>query len=98
MTPLTISDFQPCLHQMFVITLESGESYALELIEVRDLGEAPNPEFCKPFALTLRHPDRTAYLPQRTYHLEHELLGGLDLFVVPLGPDATGMRYEITFN
>ena len=98
MAPLTISDFLPRLHQMFEITLESGESYSLELIEVRDLGEAPSAEFRKPFALTLRNPDRTAYLPQRTYYLEHEQLGAMELFIVPLGPDASGMKYEITFN
>lgn len=98
MTQLTMADFLPYLHEKFVILLENGEAYALELTAVRDLGEAPSPEFRKPFALTLRNPDRTTYLPQRIYHLEHEQLGGLDLFVVPLGPDATGMQYEITFN
>ncbi len=98
MKDLTITDFQPCLHQEFVITLDDGTAYRLELIEVRDLGEAPRAEFRKPFALTLRHPDRAVYLPQRTYRLEHDQLGGMDLFIVPLGPDASGMNYEITFS
>lgn len=98
MSQLTIHDFLPYLHQKFVILLDSGQSYSLELIEVRDLGDAPGPEFRKPFALTLLNPDSSAYLPQRTYHLEHEHLGGMDLFIVPLGPDASGMKYEITFS
>jgi hypothetical protein len=94
----TLADFEPYRHQAFVIQLESGQPYALELVELRDLGAAPGPAFRKPFALTFRNPEKTAYLPQRTYHLEHEQLGGMDLFLVPLGPDASGMLYEITFS
>jgi hypothetical protein len=37
-------------------------------------------------------------LPQRIYRLEHERLGPLDLFLVPLGPDEAGQRYEAVFN
>jgi hypothetical protein len=37
-------------------------------------------------------------LQQRIYCLEHEQLGALDLFLVPLGPDAAGQRYEAVFN
>lgn len=94
----TLADFAPYLHDKFYIRLGNGEAYPLELVELRDLGAAPGPAFAKPFALTLRSPDPTAYLPQRTYRLEHEHLGGLDLFMVPLGPDAYGMQYEIIFS
>jgi len=30
--------------------------------------------------------------------MEHEKLGTFDLFIVPLGPDSAGMRYEVIFN
>jgi hypothetical protein len=98
MQPLNLTDFMPYLNQHFTIRLDSGDDYTLELVELRDLGAAPGPEFRKPFALTLRNPNQAAFLPQSTYHLEHELLGALDLFIVPLGPDAHGMQYEITFS
>lgn len=35
---------------------------------------------------------------QRTYRLEHPRLGALDLFLVPLGPEGGGMRFEAVFN
>ena len=39
-------------------------------------------------------------LPQQLYQMEHEKLGTLQLFVVPIGPDPEGqrMRYEVAFN
>lgn len=35
--------------------------------------------------------------PQSTYRLDHESIGPIDLFLVPLGPDEAGMRYESVF-
>ncbi|NLG96042.1 MAG: hypothetical protein GX491_01660 [Chloroflexi bacterium] len=95
---LTLDDFAPYLHQEFIIYLQNGEPYALELVELRDLGAAPGPTFRKPFAMTLRNPNNAAYLPQGTYQLEHEHMGSLELFIVPLGPSPEGMQYEITFG
>ncbi|MCA1594642.1 MAG: hypothetical protein LC754_18835 [Acidobacteria bacterium] len=37
-------------------------------------------------------------LPQMTYHLEHEQLGELDIFLVPVVQDARGFRYEAVFS
>jgi hypothetical protein len=38
-------------------------------------------------------------LQQQIYRLECEgLVESLDLFLVPIGPDANGMRYEAVFN
>jgi hypothetical protein len=38
------------------------------------------------------------YCRRGIYRLHHPARGALDLFMVPLGPDACGMRYEIVFN
>ena len=38
------------------------------------------------------------YLPQGNYRFFHESLGELILFMVPLGPNEHGMRYEVIFN
>lgn len=95
---LTLDDFTPHLHQEFIIRLQSGEPYALELVKLSNLGAASGPTFRKPFALTLRNPNNTAFLPQGTYQLEHEHLGSLQFFIVPLGPSPEGMQYEITFG
>jgi hypothetical protein len=37
-------------------------------------------------------------MPQRIYRLQHEELGQLELFLVPIGPDADGMCYEAVFS
>jgi hypothetical protein len=50
-----------------------------------------------PFSLVLRSPPG-APLPQRIYRLQHEELGALDLFLVPIGPDDAGMCYEAVFS
>jgi hypothetical protein len=41
-----------------------------------------------------------SHLPQSTYRFEHDTLGVLDLFVVPIGPpaDGDGMLYEAVFS
>ena len=97
---LTIETFQAHVDSAFTITLASGEVLTLTLIEARALGAAQLPEGRAPFALLFRHPalPRQAYLPQHIYRLEHASLGALEVFIVPLGPDAEGMRYEAIFT
>ena len=40
----------------------------------------------------------TPPVPQRIYGVEHARIGRLDLFLVPLGPDDAGQRYEAVFT
>jgi hypothetical protein len=35
---------------------------------------------------------------QRIYPLDHETLGSLELFLVPIGPDERGLLYEAIFT
>lgn len=88
-------DFEALLGTPFAIVLRDGE-LPLELIEARTL-KSPSPRPTSPFALLFRGPQRPV-LPQGTYPLAHGTLGRLELFMVPIGPDAVGMRYEIIFN
>ena len=50
-----------------------------------------------PFSLIFRSPPG-APMPQRIYRLQHEELGDIELFLVPIGPDADGMCYEAVFS
>lgn len=73
-----------------------GQRYRMQVAEVRAFpphGERP----VAPFSVVLRGA-RELRLAQGIYRLQHPSLGALDLFVVPIGPDAHGMRYEIVFN
>jgi len=50
-----------------------------------------------PFTLILRGP-RTPLLAQATYAVRHPRRGMIEIFLVPIGQDADGTRYEVTFN
>ena len=102
---LTSVDFMPALQHTFQLYVGPwgvphdpavhGAPRSVELIEVSSLvAGAVN---ARPFSIIFREAGR-AYLPQRTYTLEHAALGRLDLFLVPIGPDAVGMRYQAIFN
>lgn len=91
-------------HLSTVFRLQNtGEPLPLELIEVQRARYADDPAAVgphgrrEPFSLFFRGP-RTPYAPQGTHRLDHDTLGRIELFLVPLGPDASGMRYQAVFN
>jgi hypothetical protein len=80
----------------------------LQLIEVTDLTQRGAPpdapgaagtagDHRAPFSIVLRGPPAPV-LPQRIYSLEHAGVGVFQLFLVPIGPDGGGMRYEAVFT
>jgi hypothetical protein len=91
-------DFLPYLHQTFCVHLSGGERIELELESVVELGQAFRPGSRAPFSIHFLGPPSKYYLQQQTCRLEHEHLGSLDLFIVPLGPEAGRMRYEAIFT
>ncbi len=90
---LTSKSFSDHLHTTFYLA-QPPERAPLELIEVIERNDSR--EF-EQFSLIFRAA-REPVLPQRTYHVEHETLGSMDLFLVPIGPDDSGMRYQAVFN
>lgn len=106
---LRSADFAPHLHEIFQLSLGPwgqphdpavhGASRALELVEIEDLGTETAVEASgrRPFSLIFCEL-AGAYLPQQTYSIEHPALGRLDLFLVPIGPDQRGMRYQAVFT
>ncbi len=69
----------------------------LELVEVTAGREAGGGRPRGSFSLLFRGP-RVPLLPQRIYHLEHDTLGALQVFLVPITPDPQGSLYEAVFN
>jgi hypothetical protein len=91
------SDFTPYLNKMFTIHLGDEETVDSTLIEVRRLGSDDVDHAGRaPFSLTFRCP-KARLFPQRIYRVDHEEMGSLEIFLVPIGPDETGMRYEAVF-
>ena len=95
---LRSTDFQPLCTQKFDVRLDGVEPIALELVSVTDLGAARQEGMRRPFSLLFLGPVSNQYLPQGTYRLQHEQMGALDLFIVPLGPQQGRMRYEAIFT
>lgn len=77
-------------------TLHADRDIALELIEVRSLPTRPGAPRAG-FSLLLRAAE-SGHVLQRTYPIEHVVLGRFEAFTVPVGPDTVGMRYEIIFG
>jgi len=92
---LTHEDFAQRLNERFRLHTDST-SHDLRLFQVKPLG-AGRPGGRPPFSLLFRAP-QDALFPQMIYRIENDRLGALDLFLVPLGPDAHGMVYEALFN
>lgn len=94
---LTQKDFLEKVGEEFRI-VNRDAPIVLTLVEAIDLSrpDAPGPRR-SPFSLVFRGP-LAPVMPQRTYALEHASLGRLEIFIVPIGPDANGMRYEAIFN
>jgi hypothetical protein len=92
---LTASDFAPLLHSRFRVAADDSESFDAELIEISE-GAARGPRRAQ-FSLVFRG-GASPPLPQRIFRVEHDELGALDIFLVPLGPDDVGQRYEAVFT
>lgn len=93
---LQSSDFSPYLNDTFSIRLDAEAigPIDLELVSVTEAGPRSKPEARTPFSLHFLGPVSSQYLIQRTYCLENEKMGVLELFIVPLGPERGRMRYE----
>jgi hypothetical protein len=93
----TVEEFEPLVGDPF--RLDSGEAGSLDL-ELTAATPASNqgPEGTRhPFALAFRGP-LDPLLPQGIYRLEHQGVGPLEIFIVPVGRDESGTEYEAVFN
>jgi hypothetical protein len=95
--PLTCESFAEALGGKFVLQCDSGETLELELIEATPYPQGEQRQGRKPFSAVFRGV-MDPVLPQQIYRLEHETIGSLELFLVPIGPDQQGQQYEAVFS
>jgi hypothetical protein len=70
----------------------------LKLTDVKGYLSKPNEqEGMERFSIFFDGPGETK-LPQAIYHLRHEKMGEVDLFLVPVSGNENGFRYEAVFN
>jgi hypothetical protein len=87
--------FDECRRTAFQILIPGYAPVPVELTDVTERNDSPKLE---QFSLTF-HNVAGVHLPQAIYDLEHEKLGRISLFLVPLGPrDGQGMDYQAVFN
>jgi uncharacterized protein DUF6916 len=87
--------FREQLHTKFRVSIEGGQSLALELAAVEEPPHAPGMEL---FSLQFIGPF-TPRLEQRTHRLEHEKLGEFEILMTPIAADpAEGTKYESIFH
>ena len=92
---LTIESFTGHKGSTFRLVAAENGAVDLTLAEVTPLGDSGARQA---FSLIFHTPAGAPIAPQKVYRLEHEELGALDLFVVPLGPKGGVLRYEVIFT
>jgi Domain of unknown function (DUF6916) len=94
---LTANDFSPHAGSRFLLHHRGGgEPISLELVEVNAGAQALR-RGRQAFSLLFRGPLRPG-LPQSIYRLEHEAMGALEIFLVPMTPEPAGALYEAVFT
>jgi len=94
---LTQLDFAPLVTDRFRL-VESGVTLDLELLSAEAATVSGHQASGRaPFSLVFRGPHQPL-LPQCIYPLQHSDLGILEIFLVPIGPDESGQRYEAVFS
>jgi hypothetical protein len=95
---MTVDAFAAAVGAAFVI----GDADRLELVLLEARTIAPGapasaPDGTRnPFRLVFRGPHEPV-LPQRMYRLEHDPIGPLEIFLVPITRDAESVNYEAIF-
>lgn len=94
-TNLTEQEFSRHLNTTFELVVED-QKLELRLVDVKaydaiKIEQAGMQRFSVFF-------EAGSYLPQQIYHLEHESMGELDLFLVPIAGNQKSFRYEAIFN
>jgi hypothetical protein len=95
---LAQADFARHLGTAFRLRRPDGEALELTLLEASLHPHLPHaPGHRQGFSVVFRGASPT-HLPQGIYRLDHDLMGSLDLFLVPIGPREGAMCYEAVFN
>ena len=95
---LALSHFVPYLGTAFSCQEDGAAGAVLVLESASSLLRSGGKVFGRePFSLVFTGP-RDVCLAQGVYALQHPELGPLEIFLVPVGSDATSRRYEAIFS
>lgn len=94
---LTVEDFRAYLQQTIDVCFVPGTFIPTRLTQITEL-PGYTPLARTPFSIVIQTPTGSPVYPQGIYRLEHPVHKSLEVFLVPLGPDSLGMRYEAVFS
>jgi hypothetical protein len=95
---LVFEDFADKVGEVFVVSEQGVPAIPLTLTEAEPLPARMGLEGVRPpFSLIFLGKDPRV-LPQRLYRLEHDDMGELMIFLVPIGKDTQGVNYQAVFN
>lgn len=98
---LTPDSFLPHVGTVFRLRAPGGAgTLDLALVSAQAVGSSRRSGAVREraFSVVFLGPAGAPILPQATYRLEHEEMGALDLFLVPVGIDGGRAQYEAVFN
>jgi uncharacterized protein DUF6916 len=93
---LTLDDFAALKGERFRMASGGAPPFDAELVEVNELAREGASPARAPFSLVFQTPPTppTPPVPQGIHRVEHDALGAVEIFLVPVGPD----RYEAVFT
>lgn len=81
------------------LKIHFNDDYILQAVIIAVLeGMVYSESIRTPFSVVLRTDQKNQYFEQGTYPIIHPEKGNIPVFLVPLGPDDKGMKYEAVFN
>ena len=90
--------FENINNKTFEISFDPKQATACELIEVKGINSHTLKEGqVEPFSLVFQTTDKTIF-EQNTYMVKNKELDETQLFLVPIGSDENGVRYEAVFT
>jgi hypothetical protein len=96
---LAKDDFDPHVGDEFELELGGDRTLTLELVSSDPLSSDTVERATRaPFSLIFRSSGERRHARQQIYTVRHAELGAMAIFLVPIGPDERGMRYEAVFT
>lgn len=96
--PFTLERFLPHVGEVFHVVAEEGQQTPILLTEVARLPRDASPQRTRePFSLVF-HAAPGTWLEQQIYRIEKPGIEPFDCFLVPIGPDQHGMRFEAVYT
>lgn len=93
---LTSETFAPRVGERFELVPPDGDPVELVLTSCEQDPSWMDETTRAPFSLIFHAAD-DRHVPQQICTIRHPELGELGLFVVPIGPDVRGFRYQVVF-